>query len=511
MKKVLIPLVIILLVLAVLFYFREPIIDFLPIDQSGWEIREGRHYYLDEDGDPRTGWFQVDGIQYYFREDGVLHTGWLDQDQGRYYFSESGGMVTGWHNTEGHRRYFGSDGKLFSGLLEEKDKRYFLDENGLPIPGFHQVKDRFCYISQDGKILSGWLHLEEGSYYLDEGGAVHIGWLEEDGARYFFTMDGGKLATGWLEDGGQRYFLSEADGHMVTGWLNSEVGTYYMHTDGTLATGLTEIEGVYYLFDESGAPSEGWAEVEGVRHYFGEDGNFHSGWLEENGLKYYLLEDGTPAVGKLVIEDRTYFFSSTGMNFILVNPWNSLPEDFEVEIVEASGTWLNPVCQEALEQMLADCREAGFYPQIVSGYRSVADQTANLQNMINSYLDQGYSYGQAYSVSTQIVAVPGTSEHHLGLAFDIVDAGYPKLTHEQAQMPTQQWLMENCWKYGFIMRYPEGSTAITGIIYEPWHYRYVGLELAKEIHELGNITLEEYIDNLTADGTTCGGKASADE
>jgi D-alanyl-D-alanine carboxypeptidase len=73
-------------------------------------------------------------------------------------------------------------------------------------------------------------------------------------------------------------------------------------------------------------------------------------------------------------------------------------------------------------------------------------------------------------------------------------------------MPTQKWLMENCWKYGFIMRYPANTTEITGIIYEPWHYRYVGLELAKEIHDLDNICLEVYIDQLTNDGTTCGGK-----
>ena len=148
--------------------------------------------------------------------------------------------------------------------------------------------------------------------------------------------------------------------------------------------------------------------------------------------------------------------------------------------------------------MLEDCRAAGCYPRIVSSYRSIADQRVNLQNMINSM-------GGDYEAATKIVAVPGTSEHHLGLAFDIVDANYPKLNHDQAKMPTQKWLMENSWKYGFIMRYPEGTTDITGIIYEPWHYRYVGREMAAELYELG-VCLEVYIDNLTNDGTTCGGK-----
>ena len=114
--------------------------------------------------------------------------------------------------------------------------------------------------------------------------------------------------------------------------------------------------------------------------------------------------------------------------------------------------------------------------------------------------------GGDYAAATKIVAVPGTSEHHLGLAFDIVDSAYPKLNHQQATMPAQKWLMEHCWEYGFILRYPENSTDITGIIWEPWHYRYVGVEMALEIRDLGGIPLEVYIDNLTNDGTTCGGK-----
>jgi D-alanyl-D-alanine carboxypeptidase len=115
--------------------------------------------------------------------------------------------------------------------------------------------------------------------------------------------------------------------------------------------------------------------------------------------------------------------------------------------------------------------------------------------MINSYLDDGYSYDEAYARSVQIVAVPGTSEHHLGLALDIVDSSYTKLNHQQAKMPTQKWLMEHCWEYGFILRYPADKSDSTGIIYEPWHYRYVGVDVARELQESG-LTLEEYIANL---------------
>ena len=90
---------------------------------------------------------------------------------------------------------------------------------------------------------------------------------------------------------------------------------------------------------------------------------------------------------------------------------------------------------------------------------------------------------------------PGTSEHHLGLAVDIIDTNLWALDERQADMPAQQWLMEHSWQYGFILRYPPEKTAVTGVIYEPWHYRYVGADLAAELYESG-LTLEEYLDGL---------------
>lgn len=483
MKKLLICLLILAVLAAAVWFFREPILDFLPIDRSGWQELDGDMYLLDEDGDPRTGWISQDGSTYFFREDGVMHTGWLEQSGARYYFTESGRMVTLWQEVDGLKRCFASDGKLRTGLWEDDGKRYYLDGDGSPITCFLPLDGRICYIAADGLIRTGWLEENGSRYYLDAGSLVHTGWLEEEGLRYYFNP---------------------TNGHMVTGWTETPEGTFYLHPDGALATGLTEIDGILHNLGEDGAPVSGWAELDGQRHYFGEDGLLYAGWLEEDGLRYYLLEGGIPAVGKLILDGQAYFFSSTGMNFTLVNPWHFLPEGFEPELTDAHGARLDPVCQDALGRMLEDCRAAGFNPRIVSSYRSIADQRANLQNMIES-MDGNYA------AATQIVAVPGTSEHHLGLAFDIVDSAYPKLNHQQAEMPAQKWLMEHCWEYGFILRYPENTTEITGIIWEPWHYRYVGVEMALEIRDLGGITLEEYIDALTNDGTTCGGKTPSDE
>ena len=90
------------------------------------------------------------------------------------------------------------------------------------------------------------------------------------------------------------------------------------------------------------------------------------------------------------------------------------------------------------------------------------------------------------------MAYPGTSEHNLGLAADIVAKDYQLLDDKQAETPEAVWLEENCWRYGFILRYPTDKTGETGIIFEPWHYRYVGKEAAREIMEQG-ICLEEYL------------------
>ena len=116
---------------------------------------------------------------------------------------------------------------------------------------------------------------------------------------------------------------------------------------------------------------------------------------------------------------------------------------------------------------------------------------AVMQGRMHHY--EGYSYEEAEEVASTIVAYPGTSEHQLGLAADISDRDYTVLNSSQADSPTQQWLMEHCQDYGFILRFPEGKEKITGVMYEPWHFRYVGKDAAKYIME-NNLCLEEFVE-----------------
>ena len=114
---------------------------------------------------------------------------------------------------------------------------------------------------------------------------------------------------------------------------------------------------------------------------------------------------------------------------------------------------------------------------------------------INQYKAKGYDDNEAYNIAKTIVAIPGTSEHNLGLAADIVTPSYQTLDEGFAQTEAFRWLSENAADYGFILRYPKGKGDITGIIYEPWHYRYVGQAAAKVITEQG-ICLEEYLHRI---------------
>lgn len=177
----------------------------------------------------------------------------------------------------------------------------------------------------------------------------------------------------------------------------------------------------------------------------------------------------------------------------LVNPWNELPEDWQVDLVTLSnGLQIDRRCYDALQEMMDACREAGYEPLICSAYRTQETQQDLFNNKVAKLEAEGKSHDEAVQEAGTVVAVPGTSEHQLGLTVDVVDVNNQNLTEEQEKTPTQKWLMANSWRYGFIHRYPNSKSDITGIIYEPWHYRYVGKDAAQEIFNK-DITLEEYL------------------
>ena len=183
----------------------------------------------------------------------------------------------------------------------------------------------------------------------------------------------------------------------------------------------------------------------------------------------------------------------TEWNLLLVNPWKKLPSDFTVELTALeNGHFIDKRVYSSLQTMLDAARAEGLSPIVCSSYRTQERQQALFDSQVGEYIAGGYTREAAEKKAGKWIAVPGTSEHQTGLAVDIVALSYQHLDEKQADTAEQQWLMKNSYKFGFILRYSSDKSDITGSGYEPWHYRYVGKEAAKEIYEK-QISLEEYL------------------
>lgn len=177
----------------------------------------------------------------------------------------------------------------------------------------------------------------------------------------------------------------------------------------------------------------------------------------------------------------------TSWSLLLVNKWNPLPASYEITLTELSnGESVDSRIYPALQEMFNAARTQGVYPLAVSGYRTAGMQQALMDEKILAYEAEGYSPDDAVAKAEAWVAIPGTSEHQLGISVDInADTNYC------SDQTVYDWLGENAHKFGFINRYPSDKTDITGVINEPWHYRYVGVA-AEEIKKQG-VCLEEYL------------------
>lgn len=178
-----------------------------------------------------------------------------------------------------------------------------------------------------------------------------------------------------------------------------------------------------------------------------------------------------------------------GWELILVNDEYCVPTEYEVTLLTLSnGEKVDERIYPSLQKMFDDMRAQRIYPTVVSGYRSYNEQLELLEEKYDGYIHQGYSKREAKELATQWVALPGTSEHQLGIAVDI-NPDYSVSDGEGVY----EWLRDNAHRYGFIRRYPENKSHITGINNEPWHYRYVGKSVATKIYEQ-DICLEEYLE-----------------
>lgn len=197
-----------------------------------------------------------------------------------------------------------------------------------------------------------------------------------------------------------------------------------------------------------------------------------------------------------------------GSLLMLVNKDNSLESSWKPTLVELDKSYyyspskdkhFDERAADSLKSFIDDGRKAGFKDLVVlSGFRTYSYQKSNFDRHVKQFEDEGKSKEDAEKETDKIVARPGTSEHETGLAADIVSSEWynknGSLTEDFDKTDTCKWLMNNCAKYGFILRYPKDKEAETGYSYESWHFRYVGVEEAKAITDKG-VTLEEYVKN----------------
>lgn len=222
---------------------------------------------------------------------------------------------------------------------------------------------------------------------------------------------------------------------------------------------------------------------------------FDEGQASESSFEGPLLEESffneiETVDGKAVIQNASNPLALVNKMFGL--PSEYFPEDlvtpdvsFSFANKDVEKSKLRQEAGEALERMFTEAEQSGIMLYAVSGYRSYDRQEALFIAEVNKTGEE---------LAAEAVAEPGYSEHQTGLAMDISSRSVGlSLTENFGETPEGKWLEKNAHKYGFILRYPKGKEEITGFMYEPWHFRYVGQEAATDIYH-NNWTLEEYFD-----------------
>ena len=203
----------------------------------------------------------------------------------------------------------------------------------------------------------------------------------------------------------------------------------------------------------------------------------------------YINATPAPTAAALTADELN---AGDGWMQLLVNSSNAIPDGYApTELTELSnGQSVDKRIYPSLQSMFDDARAQGVYPVVSSGYRTAKQQQSEMDDKIQEYIDDGKSEDEARALAATYVAQVGYSEHEAGLAIDIVAKA-----NKSDDDTVWAWMKEHCAEYGFILRYPEGKEGVTGMSYEPWHFRYVGVETAQKIMGAG-ITLEEYLGQV---------------
>ena len=193
-----------------------------------------------------------------------------------------------------------------------------------------------------------------------------------------------------------------------------------------------------------------------------------------------------PDTGRFIVE-----VTDDNWQLVVVSGTREFPESYEPNLDEIfdTGKYLDARVAPHYEEMYTAAKQDGIILTPYSAYRSYERQKNNYNHLTETYMaDYHLSREDAAKKAATVILPPGTSEHNLGLCMDICNV-YDSFVNQKEY----SWLTENAYKYGFILRYPKGKEDVTGIVFEPWHWRYVGVEWAKQIRDSG-LCLEEFLD-----------------
>lgn len=207
-----------------------------------------------------------------------------------------------------------------------------------------------------------------------------------------------------------------------------------------------------------------------------------------------VMKGGEKAEQQGVDSEKAYkIYKKNPQNLVLVNKERELDINYYAPLRTICNGRLQASerLYDALVRMLHDAGEEGYHFWIASAWRSREKQQKLVDEDVRKEMQKGASYEEALEETLKETMEPGHSEHETGLALDILCSGNMKMDSTQGREPGNIWLRKNCHRYGFIFRYPKHKEKITGIRYEPWHFRYVGEKASKYMKKY-NLTLEEF-------------------
>ncbi|MBQ9766347.1 MAG: D-alanyl-D-alanine carboxypeptidase family protein [Lachnospiraceae bacterium] len=499
---------------------------------------DGKWYFFDDEGMMLKGNIEWKGQKYYLNPDGSMYEGWRKaEDGGVYYFRPGNGdMFVGQQVIDGVAYDFGKDGKAVgltdvpnttvntapvtpevpvvsetptvpeettttttpteTPVIPGESTTTTPETSTVPESSTTTTPEVTTPVEEELKPVYyedagyGWKKNADNTWsYINKSGQKAKFWLMDETNKWYFCGYDGVMQTGEIEWAGQK-FLLDKNGRMYEGFLASEAGVrYYRPGNGDMIVGTHIIDGVVYCFDANGYAATGWQSF-GDATYFIDPatGVAAKGVVMIDGIQYYFTSDGR--------------FAGTAMipwELRLVNYQNTMPEGYQVPLSSVNGFKVDSRMAQSLRNMIKAAKKDGVTLRITSAYRTLATQKRLYDNGLSKRLAAGMSYEDALAERNLYNAEPGKSEHNLGLAIDFI-AGYT-LDETFATSAQAKWLDEHAHEYGFILRYEADKVDITKIAYEPWHYRYVGVEAATVIKASG-VALEEYFPNYSLGTTT---------